>query len=184
MTQTSQAADSQKETVLSQQEIDLKWMKYAFELAKKAEAIDEIPVGAVLVKDGQVIGEGWNQSITTNDPTAHAEIVALRNAGQNVHNYRVIDATLYVTLEPCPMCTGAMVHARIKRVVYGASDYKTGAVGSVMNLLEHESMNHKVEAISGVYEQACSEQISMFFKRRREQKKKLKALKKQQQGLD
>lgn len=184
MSQDCPSSQPQQGSDLSQNEIDTKWMRYAYELAKKAADIGEIPVGAVLVKDEQVIGEGWNQSITTHDPTAHAEIIALRNAGQQVENYRLVGATLYVTLEPCPMCTGALVHARINRVVYGASDYKTGAVGSVMNLLEHESMNHKVEAESGVCEQACSAQISDFFKQRREEKKKLKALKKQQDGLD
>ncbi|WP_299267626.1 tRNA adenosine(34) deaminase TadA [uncultured Psychrosphaera sp.] len=150
---------------------DLKWMSYAIELASKAEQQGEIPVGAVLVKDGEVIGEGWNQSITLNDPTAHAEIMAIRDAGQKVDNYRLVDATLYVTLEPCPMCAGALVHSRIDKLVFGASDLKTGAAGSVMNIVTHEKLNHQLEVTSGVLKQECSEAISAFFKKRRQQKK-------------
>lgn len=153
---------------------DIAFMQHAMTLAAKAEAIGEIPVGAVLVEDGKIIGEGFNQAITLNDPTAHAEVMALRDAGQQLNNYRMINTTLYVTLEPCVMCSGSLVHARVERVVYGAKDYKTGAVESVMKLLEHDSHNHKVESIGGVLEQECSEQISRFFKRRREEKKRLK----------
>lgn len=112
-------------------EFDEKMMRHALELANKAEALGEIPVGAVLVDDsGNIIGEGWNLSIVQNDPTAHAEIIALRNGAKNIQNYRLLNTTLYVTLEPCTMCAGAILHSRIKRLVFGASDYKTGAIGS------------------------------------------------------
>ena len=150
------------------------WMQQAIELAKKAEAQGEIPVGAILVADGKAIAEGWNQSISRHDPTAHAEIMAIREAGKLIENYRLIDTTLYVTLEPCPMCVGAMIHARIARVVFGASDYKTGAIHSAMNLLEHESHNHKMEYEAGVCAETCSQQLSDFFKKRRAEKKALK----------
>jgi len=150
---------------------DLKWMSYAIELASKAESQGEIPVGAVLVKDNQVIGEGWNQSITLNDPTAHAEVMAIRDAGQKVDNYRLVGSTLYVTLEPCPMCAGALVHSRIDKLVFGASDLKTGAAGSVMNIVTHKKLNHQLEVVAGVLQNQCSEAISAFFKKRRQQKK-------------
>lgn len=152
------------------------WMAYALELASKAEALGEIPVGAVLVKDDEVIGEGFNRSIMLNDPSAHAEMLAIRAAGEKIGNYRLLDTTLYVTLEPCAMCTGLLVHARVKRVVFGAVDLKTGACGSALNLIHHPSCNHQVEVVSGVLAQRCSEQLSDFFKRRRsEQKAKRKA---------
>lgn len=153
---------------------DLKWMSYAIELAGKAELQGEIPVGAVLVKDDEVIGEGWNQSITLNDPTAHAEVMAIRDAGQRVDNYRLVGSTLYVTLEPCPMCVGALVHSRIDKLVFGASDFKTGAVHSAMQLLDHESHNHKIIHHAGVCKPECSAQLSAFFKKRRAEKKVLR----------
>lgn len=153
---------------------DHKWMEYAIELANKAESIDEIPVGAVVVLNGEVIGEGWNQSICLHDATAHAEMLALREAGKRVENYRLIDATLYVTLEPCSMCAGAMVHSRIKRLVYGAADLKTGAAGSVFNLVSHPELNHHVETTAGVYAKETGALLSNFFKRRRKEKKRLK----------
>ena len=142
---------------------DAYWMHYALQLADKAQQQGEIPVGAVIVKDGQVIGEGWNQSITLNDPSAHAEVMAIRDAGQKLNNYRLIDTTLYVTLEPCPMCAGALVHSRIGRLVYGAVDLKTGAAGSVMNLVKHEQLNHQLEVTSNVAAEQCSAKISAFF---------------------
>ncbi len=160
-----------------------KWMQVALTLADRAAAIGEIPVGAIVVLDGEIIGEGWNQSIVNDDPSAHAEMIAIRHAAKKVGNYRVINADLYVTLEPCPMCAGVLVHSRVARVIYGASDYKTGAAGSVMNLLQHENLNHKTDVISGVLAEACADKISSFFKMRRDEKKRLKALKKQERKL-
>ena len=160
----------------SQQENDEKWMNYALSLADKAELENEIPVGAVLVKDDKIVAEGWNLSIVNHDACAHAEIMAIRNAGKIVENYRLIDCTLYVTLEPCPMCAGALVHARIKRLVYGAGDYKTGAAGSVFDLVRNEKLNHQIEVTSGIFAEQCATKISDFFKRRRKEKKALKKL--------
>jgi len=153
---------------------DQDWMRYALSLADKAEAVGEIPVGAVLVKDNQIVGEGWNLSIIEHNACAHAEVNAIAAAGKHIDNYRLLDCTLYVTLEPCPMCAGAMVHARIKRLVYGADDYKTGAAGSVFNLVNNEQLNHQVEVTSGVLAEECATKISQFFKRRRQEKKALK----------
>ncbi|WP_145590765.1 tRNA adenosine(34) deaminase TadA [Yersinia aleksiciae] len=150
------------------------WMQRALTLALRAQEEGEVPVGAVLVLDNQVIGEGWNRSICDNDPTAHAEIMALRQGGQAVQNYRLLEATLYVTLEPCVMCAGAMVHSRIRRLVYGANDLKTGAAGSLVDILRHPGMNHQVEISAGVLADACSHQLSAFFRLRREQQKVLK----------
>lgn len=158
----------------SQDLIDQKWMKHALLLADKAEALNEIPVGAVLVKDDKIVAQGWNLSILNHDASAHAEMMVIREAGREIENYRLIDCTLYVTLEPCPMCAGAMVHARIKRLVYGAGDYKTGAAGSVFNLACHDKLNHKIEVTSGVLADLCATKISDFFKRRRKEKKALK----------
>lgn len=153
---------------------DEDWMLYALALADKAEAVGEIPVGAVLVKDNQVVGEGWNLSILEHNASAHAEIIAISNAGKALQNYRLIDCTLYVTLEPCPMCAGAMVHARIKRLVYGAGDYKTGAAGSVFDLVCNDKLNHQIDVVSGIYDEQCANKISDFFRRRRKEKKALK----------
>jgi tRNA(adenine34) deaminase len=155
---------------------DQKWMAYALSLADKAESLGEIPVGAVIVKDNKIIAEGWNLSIVNHDACAHAEIMAIQRAGQSVQNYRLIDCTLYVTLEPCAMCAGALVHARIKRLVYGAGDYKTGAAGSVFNLVQSSQLNHQLEVTSGVLAEQCAAKISAFFKRRRLEKKQLKQL--------
>ncbi len=166
-----------KQLLDAQQAIDEKWMNYALSLADKAELQDEIPVGAVLVKDEKVVAEGWNLSILNHDACAHAEIMAIREAGKKIQNYRLIDCTLYVTLEPCPMCAGALVHARIKRLVYGAGDYKTGAAGSVYNLVRCEKSNHQIEVTTDILSEQCATKISNFFKRRRKEKK---ALKKQQ----
>jgi tRNA(adenine34) deaminase len=157
-----------------QQKIDEKWMAHALSLADKAELENEIPVGAVLIKDDQIIAEGWNLSILNHDASAHAEIMAIRNAGHVLENYRLIDCTLYVTLEPCPMCAGALVHARIHRLVYGAGDYKTGAAGSVFDLVRNDKLNHQMEVTSGIFADVCAAKISAFFKRRRTEKKALK----------
>ncbi len=149
-------------------------MRHAMTLAAKAEALGEVPVGAVLVRGDEVLAEGYNRSICDHDPSAHAEMQCLRQAGPKLANYRMLDTTLYVTLEPCPMCAGALVHARIGTVVFGAYDPKTGAAGSVMNLLDHPALNHQPEVVGGVLSEPCAEQLSAFFRRRRAEKKALK----------
>ncbi len=150
---------------------DEHWMRWAVALAQKAAAEDEVPVGAVIVKDNQLISEGWNQPIQSHDPSAHAEIMVIRRAGQVLNNYRLTDTTLYVTLEPCSMCVGAMIHARIKRIVFGAYDLKTGAAGSALNLIGDVVHNHKIEVMGGVFEDECRQILQAFFKRKRELKK-------------
>jgi tRNA(adenine34) deaminase len=150
------------------------WMRHALTLAQRAWEEGEVPVGAVLVYQNQVIGEGWNRPIGRHDPTAHAEIMALRQGGMVLQNYRLIDTTLYVTLEPCVMCAGAMVHSRIGQLVFGARDAKTGAAGSLIDVLHHPGMNHRVEITEGVLADDCSSMLSDFFRHRREQKKALK----------
>lgn len=149
------------------------WMRQALQLALRAQEEGEVPVGALLVLDNQVIGEGWNRPIGRHDPTAHAEIMALRQGGAVLQNYRLLNATLYVTLEPCVMCAGAMVHSRIRRLVYGAAD-ETGAAGSLVDILRHPGMNHQVEIVSGVLADECAATLSNFFRLRREQKKALR----------
>ncbi|YAP80005.1 tRNA adenosine(34) deaminase TadA [Xenorhabdus stockiae] len=156
------------------------WMRQAMDLAMQAQAKGEIPVGALLVADNKIIAEGYNHPITDHDPTAHAEIIALRRGGTQLQNYRLLETTLYVTLEPCVMCAGAMIHGRIQRLVYGASDMKTGAAGSLIDILRHPGMNHRIEITGGVLGEECSAMLSAFFKQRREQHKELKRLKKQQ----
>ncbi|RWX53683.1 tRNA adenosine(34) deaminase TadA [Photobacterium chitinilyticum] len=156
---------------MTDQNKDELFMRRAIELAAKAEEEGEVPVGAVVVYNGQVIGEGWNRSIGQHDATAHAEIMALRQAGKVIQNYRLLEATLYVTLEPCPMCAAAMVHSRVGKVIYGACDLKTGAAGSVMNLLSYEQVNHHVACESGLLADECRAQLQAFFKRRRAEKK-------------
>lgn len=146
---------------------DEKWMLRALELARRAEAAGEVPVGAVIVKHGELVAEGWNQPITATDPTAHAEIVALRAAARAMGNYRLPDTTLYVTLEPCPMCTGALVHARVRRLVFGAADPRTGAAGSVFDLARSDSLNHKLEVRGGVMSEECGKLLRRFFAGRR-----------------
>lgn len=150
------------------------WMRHAIALADKAEQLGEVPVGALLVKDNQLLGEGYNQMISLNDPSAHAEMQAIRQAATRLGNYRLLDCTLYVTLEPCSMCAGLMVHSRIKRLVFGTTDLKTGAAGSVLNLLQHAQFNHQVIVTGGVQAVACAAQLSGFFQRRRAEKKALK----------
>lgn len=153
---------------------DLHWMQYALQLADKAEQSGEIPVGAVLVKDGVVLGEGWNQSIQLNDPSAHAEMIAVRQAAAKIGNYRLIDCTLYVTLEPCAMCAGLLVHSRVKRLVFGAKDAKTGAAGSVLDIVQHPVLNHQLDVQDGPLAQQCADKLSEFFRRRRAEQKALK----------
>lgn len=143
------------------------WMRHALALAARAEQAGEVPVGAVLVLDGALIAEGWNQPILTQDPTAHAEIVALRGAAARLGNYRLPGSTLYVTLEPCVMCAGAIVQARVARVVYGAVDSQGGAAGSVFNLLAAPMLNHRPDVVAGVLGGVCGQQLKAFFKQRR-----------------
>lgn len=150
-------------------------MRRAIDLAHKAEQEGEVPVGALLVKDGEIIAEGWNRSIGTHDATAHAEIEVLRKAGKILENYRLNDTTLYVTLEPCPMCAGALLHSRVKRIVFGAFDKKTGAAGSVLNLFEHQAAYHYADIEKGVLEHECRAQLQSFFKRRREEQREKKS---------
>lgn len=162
-------------------EEDIMWMRHALTLADKAESIGEVPVGACVVLNGELIGEGFNTPITDNDPSAHAELRAVKEAAAAVQNYRLINATLYVTLEPCSMCAGMLVHARVKRVVFGAKDAKTGAAGSVMNLLQHPALNHQLEVVSGVLADECANKLSDFFRKRR---KEIKAAKKAKRLLE
>lgn len=142
-------------------------MRAALELGREARRQGEVPVGAIVVLDGVVIGEGFNQPIGTNDPTAHAEIVALRDAAKRIGNYRLVGATVYVTIEPCQMCVGAMVHARIARVVFGTREPKAGAIESAMRAHEHPSLNHRLEATGGILESECRALIQEFFAERR-----------------
>ncbi len=156
---------------------DQQFMQRAIELAQQAAAINEIPVGAVVVYQGEIIGEGFNQSITLNDPSAHAEMLAIRQAGKKLNNYRLLDCTLYVTLEPCSMCAGLLVHSRIKRLVFAAHDLKTGAAGSVFNLVANDKLNHQIEVSAGIMAEPCGAMLSTFFKRRRQEIKAAKKAK-------
>ena len=142
-------------------------MRYAFRLAQRAEQQGEVPVGAIVVKNDQCIAEGWNSSIATHDPTAHAEIMALRKAGLALENYRLTGATLYVTLEPCVMCMGAISHARIERLVFGAFDPKRGAVCNALSLSDASFLNHRINWVGGILEIDCSELLRDFFRARR-----------------
>jgi tRNA(adenine34) deaminase len=146
---------------------DIHWMERALGLARTAEANGEVPVGAVLVRDGDVLGEGFNQPISSHDCTAHAEIVAIRQAGRRQCNYRLPGSTLYVTLEPCPMCAGAILHARVARVVFGAWDERSGAAGSVVDLLAGGRFNHRCEVTGGVLREPCARLLTDFFAARR-----------------
>ena len=148
-------------------EIHHKWMSHALKLAKRSQDEGEVPVGAVMVKDDELIAEGWNRPIESHDPTAHAEIMALRAAGQILGNYRLPDTTLYVTLEPCTMCAGAMIHARVANLVYGASEHRTGVAGSVIDVFQQDFHFHKVAVTSGVMQDECSQLLKDFFKARR-----------------
>lgn len=149
-------------------QLDNRWMARAVELARRAEQEGEVPVGAVLVGgDGTVLAEGWNRPIGGHDPTAHAEIVALREAAQRLGNYRLLDSTLYVTLEPCVMCAGAIIHARVARVVFGAWDPKGGAAGSVFCVLGTDCLNHRVQVDGGLLADECGAQLRDFFRKRR-----------------
>lgn len=165
---------------IDQEQQDKVWMSHALMLAERAEKLGEVPVGAVVIHQGNVVGEGWNQPISGHDPTAHAEVMAIRQAAQALGNYRLVDCTLYVTIEPCTMCTGAIIHARIQRLVFGATEPKAGAVISNGQLLDQPWMNHVLSYQGGVMAECCSERISAFFKMRRAQKKAEKQRKQQQ----
>lgn len=147
--------------------LDAGFMSRALELAREAQAAGEVPVGAVIVKDGAVVAEGWNRPIGTCDPTAHAEIVALRAAGRALGTYRLTGTTLYVTLEPCAMCASAMVHARVQRLVFAATDPRAGAAGSVFNIVQHPTLNHRLECVGGVLAEECAMLLRQFFLARR-----------------
>jgi tRNA(adenine34) deaminase len=151
----------------SAEDVDKHWMRHALLLAAKAEAEGEVPVGAVLVRAGQVLGEGWNRTIGLNDPGAHAEMLALRHAGTSSGNYRLPQTTLYVTLEPCVMCAGAMIHARVQRVVFGATDPKTGAAGSVFDTLLDARHNHRPQVVGPCLGDECGAVLQAFFRSRR-----------------
>lgn len=152
---------------VSDEEANSHWMQHALSLARKAELEGEVPVGACIVKDGELISEGWNQPIRHIDPTAHAEIMAIRAAAKALDNYRLLDTTLYVTLEPCAMCAGAIIHARIARLVFAATDPRAGAAGSVVDLFGLSELNHKVDVASGVEADASAELLRSFFRQRR-----------------
>ncbi len=143
------------------------WMEEALREAQRALALGEVPVGAVIVRDGRIVGRGCNRPLSANDPTAHAEILAIREAGQAVSNYRLLDCDLYVTVEPCAMCAGAITHARIRRLVYGAEDPKAGAVHSMLQVLNHPKLNHNVEVSSGVLAARCMDLVQTFFREKR-----------------
>ncbi|MES2500444.1 MAG: tRNA adenosine(34) deaminase TadA [Pseudomonadota bacterium] len=156
---------------------DLEYMQIALHQAQQAALAGEVPVGAIVVKDGIIIGRGSNTPIGLHDPTAHAEIMAMRQAATYLGNYRLVDCTLYVTLEPCAMCSGAMQHARIAKLVYGASDPKTGACGSVINLMAEAKLNHHTEVLGGVLALECGALLSDFFRQRRADKTSLQIYK-------
>jgi len=147
--------------------IDERFMRRAVELAREAEAAGEVPVGALVVRDGEILAEGFNRPISTHDPTAHAEMVALRAAAARIDNYRLPGTTLYVTLEPCAMCAGAMVHARVQRLVYAATDPRAGASGSVFNVVQSPALNHRLEVTPGVLGDECAALLRNFFVARR-----------------
>lgn len=151
-----------------------RYMRRALELAQQAEAIGEVPVGAIVVAADSIIGEGYNEVIRLSDPSAHAEAQAIRAAGQHLKNYRLVDTTLYVSLEPCAMCAGLITHARIKSLVFAASDPRTGATGSAIDVLNHPTMNHKVEVVGGVLEHESAAILQNFFRKKREQAKNKK----------
>ena len=146
---------------------DVAFMTRALELARRAEAAGEVPVGAVIVRGGEIVAEGWNRPIGANDPTAHAEVVAMRAAGQALGTYRLTGTTLYVTLEPCAMCASAMVHARVKRLVFAATDPRAGAAGSVFNIVQHPALNHRMACTGGVLAEECGSLLRQFFQARR-----------------
>jgi tRNA(adenine34) deaminase len=162
-------ADTKKNAAEMQPGEDAAWMELALEQAQLAAAAGEVPVGALVIKDGKIIGHGHNRNLLDNDPTAHAEIVALRHAAARLGNHRLTGCTMVATIEPCSMCAGALIHARIARLVYGANDPKAGAAGSTVQVINHPSLNHRMEVMAGVLADRCSETIQEFFRRKRQQ---------------
>ena len=162
-------ADTKKNTTEMQPGEDAVWMELALEQAQLAATAGEVPVGALVIKDGEIIGQGHNRNLLDNDPTAHAEIVALRQAAARVGNHRLIGCTMVATIEPCSMCAGALIHARIARLVYGAADPKAGAAGSTVQVINHPSLNHRMEVTAGVLAEKCSEILQKFFRQKRQQ---------------
>jgi tRNA(adenine34) deaminase len=160
----SQQTDNHPRTAAPSDEL---WMEEALRCAQRALEIGEVPVGAVVICNGAVVGRGWNRNITDSDPTAHAEVIALREAGTIVGNHRLGDCELFVTIEPCAMCAGALVHARIRRLIYGSDDPKAGAVRSVMQVLNHPQLNHKIEVVCGILAGRSAELLQTFFRNRR-----------------
>jgi tRNA(adenine34) deaminase len=161
-------AETQKKSPHMQLGEDAAWMQQALEQARLAAAAGEVPVGAVVIKDGEIIAHGHNRNLLDNDPTAHAEIVALRQAAARLKNHRLVGCTMVATIEPCAMCAGALIHARIARLVYGAADFKAGAAGSVLKVINDRNLNHTMEVSAGVLSSECSEILQEFFRRKRE----------------
>src|SRR6476646_3493000 len=161
--------DPQKNAAGMQPGADTAWMGLALEQAALAAAAGEVPVGALVIKDGEIIGRGHNRNLLDDDPTAHAEIVALRQAAARLGNHRLTGCTVVATIEPCSMCAGALIHARVARLVYGASDPKAGAAGSVLQIINHPGLNHRMEVTAGVLSSECSEILQEFFRRKRQQ---------------
>jgi tRNA(adenine34) deaminase len=162
-------ADTKKNAAEMQPGEDAAWMERALELAGLAAEAGEVPVGALVIKDGEIIGQGHNRNLLDNDPTAHAEIVALRQAAARLGNHRLTGCTMVATIEPCSMCAGALIHARIARLVYGAADPKAGAAGSTLQVINHPSLNHRMEVTAGVLAEKCSEILQKFFRQKRQQ---------------
>ena len=162
-------ADTQGNSADMQSGEDASWMELALEQARLATAAGDVPVGALVIKDGEIIGRGHNRNLLDNDPTAHAEIVALRQAAARLGNHRLVGCIMVATIEPCSMCAGALIHARIARLVYGASDPKAGAAGSTVQVINHPRLNHHMEVTAGVLAGRCSEILQDFFRRKREQ---------------
>jgi tRNA(adenine34) deaminase len=162
-------ADTKKNAVEMQPGEDAAWMERALELAGLAAEAGEVPVGALVIKDGEIVGQGHNRNLLDNDPTAHAEIVALRQAAARLGNHRLTGCTMVATIEPCSMCAGALIHARIARLVYGAADPKAGAAGSILQVINHPSLNHRMEVTAGVLAEKCSEILQKFFRQKRQQ---------------
>jgi tRNA(adenine34) deaminase len=157
----------QKNIVEMRSQDDAAWMELALEQARLAAEAGEVPVGALVIRDGEIVGQGHNRNLLDHDPTAHAEIVVLRQAARLLGNHRLAGCTVYATIEPCSMCAGALIHARVSRLVYGASDLKAGAAGSVLKVLNHPDLNHTMEVTSGILSDRCSEILQEFFRRKR-----------------